>query len=104
MSIDPLFCSIERSGPLVAIKFNDQPLNVPADITLAAALLAAGIRHTRHTPVSSAPRTAYCMMGVCFDCLVLIDGISRQACQVQVQPGLRVHSHSPANIEADTDA
>lgn len=104
MTIEPLFRSIDQAGSLVAIEFNGQPLNVPADITLAAALLAAGIRQTRHTPVSGAPRTAYCMMGVCFDCLVLIDGVSRQACQVRVQPGLRVHSHFPVHIEGDTDA
>jgi succinate dehydrogenase/fumarate reductase-like Fe-S protein len=104
MVTDALFRNLDPVGPLVTIEFNGQPINVPADINLAAALLTAGIRQTRKTPVSGAPRTAYCMMGVCFDCLVLIDGISRQACQVRTQPGLKVQTHSPVNIEGDTDA
>ena len=48
--------------------------------TVAAALLAAGVDHCRTTPVTGAPRAPYCLMGVCFDCLVTIDGVgSRQA-------------------------
>ena len=62
----------------------------PGD-TVAAALLAAGFDHCRTTPVSGAPRAPYCMMGVCFECLVTIDGVgNRQACLVPVQEGMRV--------------
>ena len=57
--------------------------------TVAAALLAAGFDHCRTTPISGAPRAPYCMMGVCFDCLVTIDGIgNRQGCLVQVREGM----------------
>ena len=59
--------------------------------TVAAAMLAAGLGHCRTTPVSGAPRGAYCMMGVCFDCLVTIDGVgNRQGCLVRVREGMRV--------------
>ena len=62
----------------------------PGD-TVAAALLAAGFDHCRTTPVSGAPRAPYCMMGVCFECLVAIDGVgNRQACLVSVREGMRV--------------
>jgi predicted molibdopterin-dependent oxidoreductase YjgC len=62
----------------------------PTD-TVAAALLAAGVDDCRTTPVSGAPRAPYCMMGVCFDCLVEIDGVgNRQACLVRVREGMRV--------------
>lgn len=94
MSIDPLFRSLEHTSDTVAIEFDDVTLHVTPTLSLAAALMAAGIRQTRTTPVSKAPRTAFCMMGVCFDCLVDIDGVSRQACQVMVYPGLRAYSHS----------
>jgi hypothetical protein len=31
------------------------------------------------------------MMGVCFECLMVIDGMpSRQACMVRVTPGMRI--------------
>ena len=42
---------------------------------MSAAMLAAGVGRTRTTPVSGAPRLPYCMMGVCFDCLVTVDGV-----------------------------
>jgi predicted molibdopterin-dependent oxidoreductase YjgC len=59
--------------------------------TVAAAMLAADRLHCRTTPVSGAPRAPYCMMGVCFDCLVTIDGVgNRQACLVPVSEGMAV--------------
>ena len=59
--------------------------------TVSAALLASGRDVRRATAVSGAPRLPYCMMGVCFDCLVTIDGIgSRQACLVRVREGMRI--------------
>jgi hypothetical protein len=62
----------------------------PTD-SVAAAMLAAGVDHCRTTPVSGAPRAPYCMMGVCFDCLVVIDGVgNRQGCLVRVREGMRI--------------
>ena len=60
--------------------------------TVAAAMLAAGFVSTRTTPVSEQRRAPYCMMGICFDCLVEINSIPNQrACQVLVQEGMRVN-------------
>jgi predicted molibdopterin-dependent oxidoreductase YjgC len=59
--------------------------------TVAAAMLAAGLPHCRTTPVSDSPRAPYCLMGVCFECLVTIDGVgSRQACLIPVRAGMKV--------------
>jgi predicted molibdopterin-dependent oxidoreductase YjgC len=59
--------------------------------TVSAALLASGLDIRRATAVSGAPRLPYCMMGVCFDCLVTIDGVgNRQGCLVPVADGMRV--------------
>ena len=61
--------------------------------TVASAMLAAGIDHCRTTPVSGAPRAPYCLMGVCFDCLVTIDGVgSRQGCLVPVREGMIIET------------
>ena len=61
--------------------------------TVAAALLAAGIVQFRTTPVSGTPRGPLCMMGVCFECLVTIDGVgSRQACLTLVRPGMKIET------------
>ncbi len=59
--------------------------------SVAAAMLAAGHLITRTTPVSGAPRAPYCLMGVCFDCLVTVDGVgNRQGCMVPVRDGMRI--------------
>lgn len=59
--------------------------------TLAVALLNADIVPFRHTPVSGQPRAPLCLMGVCFDCLVEVDGAQNvQSCMVQVQAGMQV--------------
>ena len=61
--------------------------------SVAAGLLAAGIVQCRTSPVSGAPRAPYCLMGVCFECLVTIDGVgNRQACLVRVREGMRVET------------
>ena len=59
--------------------------------TVSAALIASGLDVRRSTAVSGAPRLPYCMMGVCFDCLVTIDGVgNRQGCLVPVADGMRI--------------
>lgn len=100
MRTDPLFqpvASEVRSTRTVSLTFNDQPLVVPAGSSVAAALLMSGINRFRATPVSEAPRAPYCMMGVCFDCLVEIDGVpNRQSCLIDVAEGMRIHSQEGA--------
>jgi predicted molibdopterin-dependent oxidoreductase YjgC len=61
------------------------------DQTLALALMQAGVSPIRYTAVSGAPRAPLCLMGVCFDCLVQVDGRANvQACMVQVSAGMKV--------------
>ena len=81
----------DPAAAAVTIEFEGESLQVGAQETVAAALLAAGPGHSRTTPVSGAPRLPFCMMGVCFDCLVEIDGIPhRQACMETVRNGMKV--------------
>ena len=77
----------------VAITVDGLPQSARAGETVAAALLAAGFGAFRTTAVSGAARGPYCLMGACFDCLVVIDGVaSRQACLVQVREGMRIET------------
>ena len=87
----------DGSDVAVTIDFEGQPVSARQGDTVAAALLMAAPGHTRTTPVSDAPRLPYCMMGVCFDCLVEIDGVpNRQACLVAVRDGMKVRRQSGA--------
>jgi D-hydroxyproline dehydrogenase subunit gamma len=83
----------DTAGPSVRISVDGEPVQARAGDMVAAALLAHGRDYCRTTPVSGAPRLPYCMMGVCFDCLVTIDGIgNRQACLVRVRDGMVVET------------
>ena len=62
----------------------------------ATALLAAGI-HTFHTPdqIHTSPSRLFCGMGVCWQCLVTVDGRpSHRACQTAAQPGMKIETGS----------
>ena len=81
----------ESSDGTVHITIDEKPYEARATDTVAAALLAAGNDHCRITQVGGAPRAPYCMMGVCFDCLVTVDGVgNRQGCLVRVRKGMQI--------------
>jgi len=88
-----MFRRLGDKGATLLLKVDGREIRARDGDTVAAALLAAGIKHIRTTPVSGQPRAPYCLMGVCFDCLVTIDGIgSRQACLVPVREGMSVET------------
>lgn len=74
----------------VHVIFEGESLEVPAGISVAAAVL--GHRHADHTcrhPVDGTFRAPYCLMGVCFECLMEINGEPDiQACLVPVEEGM----------------
>lgn len=84
-------------GDAVPFIFDGREIEARSGDSVAAALLAAGIVDLRDTPVSGAPRGPYCMMGVCFDCLVEIDGLANcQACMTPVASGMVVRRQAGA--------
>ena len=90
-----MFKRLAEAGTPVAITVDGKPISARAGDTVAAALIAAGIDHCRTTPVSGAPRAPYCLMGVCFECLVMVDGVgSRQGCLVPVREGMAVETQT----------
>lgn len=85
------FSRLPDSRPELHFTFGGRRLLAREGDSVAAALLANGCGPFRSTPVSASPRAPWCMMGVCFDCLVEIDGIAnRQACLVPVADGMRI--------------
>ena len=75
----------------VNFRVEGQLVTARAGESVAAAVLAAGLGPTRTTPVSNSPRAPYCMMGVCFECLMVIDGQpNSQSCMIPVVEGMEV--------------
>ena len=83
---------VERGRPLNFF-FDGEHIAAFEGETVAAALLAAGRRTLRVTAITGTPRGVFCGMGVCFDCLVVIDGESnRRACVTFAAEGMRVET------------
>ncbi|WP_282129015.1 (2Fe-2S)-binding protein [Roseobacter litoralis] len=90
MNIASRFQTLPEAGASVQFTLDGETVTARAGTPLAAALLAHSGEASRHT-ASGAGRTAFCMMGVCFDCLVEVDGTpNTQACMVSVRDGMVV--------------
>ncbi len=77
--------------PPVLFEFEGREIIGRPGDTVAAALLEANQTIARRTPKSGTSRGPYCMMGVCFDCLMVIDGeANKQACQTVIRDGMKV--------------
>ena len=77
-------------GPPLAFTFDGTPIQGFAGESVAAALLAAGITMLRRSPRGHAPRGAFCWMGICQECTVVVEGHRRPACRTPVAEGLAV--------------
>ena len=83
------------NGPSVRLTFDGTELHAVAGQTIAAALLAAGRRVWRYTGRRQEPRGMFCGMGICFDCLVRVDGRPNvRACQALVAEGMRIETRA----------
>ncbi|MFJ6197442.1 (2Fe-2S)-binding protein [Micromonospora sp. NPDC092111] len=68
--------------------FDGRPIPSDGERTIAAALLAAGVRTWRLSRVGGRPRGVFCGIGVCFDCLVRVNGVpSQRACLLVARQG-----------------
>lgn len=86
---------LEAAHPNVTVVVDGTPVSVPAGVSLAAALMGAGYRVLRLSPRAGTPRGAFCLMGACQECVVLIDGRVARACATAVVDGLSVSLHGP---------
>ncbi|MEU6032880.1 (2Fe-2S)-binding protein [Streptomyces tauricus] len=84
----PLRLVRARPEPSFTVTFDDRELAVLPGQTIAAALWSAGVVSWRTTRGSGEPRGVFCGIGVCFDCLLTVNGHPNQrACLVRAEPG-----------------
>ena len=77
----------------VRFHFDWQEIVAAPGETIAVALLVAGVSSLRTTSRLGEPRGIFCNMGVCFDCLIEVDGHANQrACQMIVREGMQVRT------------
>lgn len=77
----------------IEFTFDGEKIDAITGQSVAAALLAANQRTLRKTRFNNNERGVFCGIGVCFDCLVVIDGItSQRACLIEAKPGMKVQT------------
>lgn len=84
-----------RRGRPVSIEVDGEAIQAYEGETIATALLASGRRVIRHTQEGT-PRGIFCGMGVCFDCVVEVNGESSvRSCVTLVRPGMKIRTPGP---------
>jgi predicted molibdopterin-dependent oxidoreductase YjgC len=79
----------------IAFFFNGSQMNARKGASVAAALIENEVRATRTTRIGSDPRGVFCGIGICFDCLVIVDGVKDQrACLLEVTQGMNIETQS----------
>lgn len=83
----------QNQRSVVNLTINGTWVTAPQGQTVWAAMALAGETTTRLSPVTLKARSAYCAMGVCFECMVDINGMpNQQACLFEVKEGMHVRS------------
>ena len=82
-----------QHGRSIQIQVDGKPIEAFEGETVAAALLASGIHTFRLSRKNQEPRGLFCGMGICYECLVTVNGThSVQACLTPVAEGMQVET------------
>ena len=77
----------------VTFTFNGETFKGVEGQSIAAALMARGVRQLRKTRFDEEPRLIFCGIGVCFDCVVVVNGVANQrACLIEIVEGAKIES------------
>lgn len=88
----PVLGDMSKGRP-VTITVDGMPVSALEGEPIAASLYAAGIRFTRRLPVSGGSRGPFCMIGLCTECTVTVDGEANvKACMTPVREGMVVET------------
>ena len=86
-----------RRRATVQLSINGRSVAATPGETVLAALTAAGFKTFKKSNVRGEARGPFCGMGVCYECLVTINGVPKQrACMVEVQENMEITLHEPS--------
>ena len=78
-------------GPAIAVRIDGRVVQACAGETIAGVLAAIGQRTLRHTEHRREPRGPYCLMGLCHECLVTVNGQANvRACVTPIEAGQEI--------------
>lgn len=83
---------------MTQFSFNGEKIPFESGDSVAAALLRSGKSVLRTTRFTGEPRSIFCGIGHCYDCLVSINGvINQRACLAKAELNLNVESQKGLN-------
>lgn len=83
--------------PAIHIRVNGRTIEATPGETVLAALTAAGFRVLKKSNVRGDARGPFCGMGVCYECLVTINGAPKQrSCMTEVEDSMEIQTYEPA--------
>jgi hypothetical protein len=86
-------------GEALIVDLQGKPVKAYAGETVAAVVVAADGLATR-TTVSGERRGIFCGMGVCFDCLVVVNGVpNTRSCMTLVTNGMKIQYQERAGLD-----
>ena len=80
----------DRPAETVEFTFAGETVTGYPGETIAAALWAARRRALRTSRVLAEPRGIFCNMGICYECLVRVEGREVRACMTPIRQGVAV--------------
>ena len=81
----------------IKVILNGETIETIDGQSVGAFLLEQGTRITRNTRFNKLPRGMFCGIGLCFDCLITINGIPNQrACVTGVEDGMAIATQDGA--------
>ncbi len=84
---------IVHRGDSFEIEVDSNPMSAHHGETVASVMLSSGSRALRNTRKEGKPRGLFCGIGVCYDCLVVVDGRANvRACMTRAVPGMQVRT------------
>ncbi|MBC8507370.1 MAG: (2Fe-2S)-binding protein [Chloroflexi bacterium] len=82
-----------KRGLRLTVTIDGKPVVAYAGETVAAVLLASGQIVFQQNEIAHVPRSLFCGMGVCFNCLVTVDGVPNiRACVTPVAAGMVIET------------
>ena len=77
----------------VSFTFDGRPMTGRAGAPIAAALLENGVRTFRHTHREGEPRSLFCGIGQCNDCVVVVNGQPNvRSCVTALEAGMVIET------------
>jgi sarcosine oxidase subunit alpha len=91
MTMDDLRIKSVTRKEKIIINVNGKDIAAYKGETLLAALIASGYKSLKQSPLRGEPRGALCGMGVCFECIVTVNGRPNiRSCMTEVEENMKV--------------